>query len=212
MFTVVRVRLNAACNRGVVMSMCSSCPKHRNANEIRTPHIVALLRALAACAALALCGSAFAQGFPGGGGGMPGGAGMPGGHGPPPGDAGHRPPSPPAEKLPEPLESMLRTAHELRQSLVLNATQTQRWAAMQADLRDALDKRKAVFVKPADAAQVPNPPLLFIEDMATAQSELAGSLSNVHQSMQAAFDALDERQQRIFVEKMTLALRPTPMP
>lgn len=192
------------------MSKCSSCPKHRIAEKFRTPRMVALLRVLLACAALALCGSAFAQGFPGGGGGMPGG-GKPGGHGPPPGDAGHLPP-PQAEKPPEPLESMLRTAHELRQSLVLNATQTERWAAMQDDLRDALDKRKAVIVKPADATHVPNPPLLFIEDMASAESELAGSLSNVYQSMQAAFDALDERQKRIFVERMTLALRPTPMP
>ena len=193
------------------MSTCSSFPEHRIAKGIRTTRFVSPLCALLAYAALALCGSAFAQGFPGGGGGIPGGGGMPGGHGPPPGDAGHRPPPPPAEKLPDPLESLLRTAHELRQSLVLNATQMERWAAMQADLRDALDKRKAIIIKPADAIHVPNPPLLFIEDMASAESELAGSLSNVYQSMQAAFDALDERQKRIFVERMTLAL-PTPMP
>jgi len=160
------------------------------------------VRTMLSFAALFLCGSALAQGFPGGGGGGHG------RHGPPPADAEHRPPQQTA-KAPEPLETMLRTAHELRQDLMLNATQTERWAEMQADLREVLDKRRSLAPKPSKTAQVPNPALLFIQDTAAAEGALASALDKLSTSMQAAFDALDERQKKVFVEKMTAALSTT---
>jgi len=160
-----------------------------------------LLHIVLFCALFALGGSALAQGFPGGGGGPHGGHG-----GRPPPDAAHRPAPPQTQAQPEPLEALLRTAHELRQSLMLDAAQTERWAEMQADLRGALDKRRALVRKPTDAAQIPNPALLFIQDMATTESALASALDKLSRSMQAALDALNERQRKIFVEKMAAAL------
>ena len=155
------------------------------------------------CALLALSGSAFAQGFPGGGGGSHG---SHGGH--PPHDAARQPAAPQTVTPREPLEALLRTALELRESMMLDAAQTERWAEMQADLRDALDKRRALVQKPADPVQVPNPALLFIQDMASAESALGSTLDKLSRSMQAAFEALNERQKKIFVEKMTVALSP----
>ena len=200
------------------MSQFLSSPASRSAAARRVPRATTLVRVLFASAALIAGGAALAQGFPGGGGGgggfggggMPGG-GMHGGHGPPSGDASHRAP-PPGAKTPEPLELLLRSAHELRQSLILNATQTERWADLQDALRDALEKRKAAAVKPTDSPQVPNPPLLFVQDMASAENALAASLDKAAKSMQAAFDALDDKQKRVFLEKMTLALRPDEAP
>ena len=162
----------------------------------------------ASCVALVLCGSASAQGFPGGSGGFPGG-GHHGGHGPPPGDAAHRPPSQQTGKLPEPLEELLRIAHELRQTLMLDAAQTERWSDMQADLRDALDKHRALVREPpGDASQASNPALLFIQGAAADERAYASALDKLSQSSQAAFDALNERQRKIATEKMTAALSP----
>jgi DNA-directed RNA polymerase specialized sigma24 family protein len=96
--------------------------------------------------------------------------------------------------------------------MMLDGAQTERWAEMQADLRDALDKRRALARKPADPAQVPNPALLFIQDMASAESALGSTLDKLSRSMQAALDALNERQRKIFVEKMTAALSPSGPP
>jgi hypothetical protein len=170
-------------------------------------HCIRLGAALSYCL-LMVCGSAFAQGFPGGGGGFPGGGGGPhGGHGPPPGDAAQRPP-PQTVKLPDPLEGLLRAAHELRGTMMLDAAQTQRFGEMQADLRDAIDKRRALVPKPTDLAQVPNPALLFIQDMAGAESALGATLDKLSRSMQATYEALNEQQRKIFVEKMTGALSP----
>lgn len=111
-------------------------------------------------------------------------------------------------KLPDPLEGLLRAAHELRGSMMLDAAQTQRFGEMQADLRDAVDKRRALMPKPVGAAQVPNPALLFIQDMAGAETALAATLDKLSKSMAAAFDALNEQQRKMFVEKMTAALSP----
>jgi len=103
---------------------------------------------------------------------------------------------------------MLRNAHELRQSLMLDAAQTERRSDMQADLREALDRRRALDLKPSDTGQVPNPALLFVQDMATAEGAFAAALGKLSKTMQAAFDALDERQKQTFVEKMTATSSP----
>jgi hypothetical protein len=168
-----------------------------------------LPRIFFAGAALTLCGAALAQGFPGGGGGGFGGGGRGGHGGVPAADTAHRA-SPQAGKATDTLESLLRTAHELRDSMILDAKQTERWAQMQSDLHDALEKRRALA--PKIAARAPNPTVLFIQDMATAESALGAALEKLAMSMQAAVDALDERQRNIFVEKTTAALTPTAPP
>lgn len=150
------------------------------------------------------CATALAQGFPGGGPGGGRGGGR-GGHGAPP-DSAHRAAPADASKPPEPLASLLRSAHTLRQDLMLDATQTGRWAAMQDALRDALEKQRALHPKPADAAQVPNPALLFVEDAAAANGAYAAALEKASQSLRAAFDALGARQRKLAIERMSAAL------
>lgn len=162
------------------------------------------VRAILVLLAALFCATAPAQGFPGGG---PGGGhgGGHGGHGAPP-DSAHRAAPSDANQPPEPLASLLRSAHTLRQDLMLDATQTERWAAMQDDLRDAFDKQKALHPKPADAAQVPNPALLFVEDAAASNGAYAAALEKAAHSLHAAFDALDARQRKIAIERMSAAL------
>jgi hypothetical protein len=156
---------------------------------------------------LVFADSAFAQGFPGGGGGMHG------NHGPPTSDSPRTTsPAPDIGKPFDPLEALLRTAHELRQTLVLDTAQMQRWAEMQADLRDAVEKRRPLMIRPSGNSQVANPTLLFVQDMADGESAFAQSLAKLSTSMQAAFEALDERQKKMFVDRMTGALNHGPAP
>jgi hypothetical protein len=173
--------------------------KHESVSPVaRRAH--ALPWFLAALAWL-LCTTAAAQGFPGGG----GHGGGHGGHGAPP-DAGHRAAPADANKPPEMLELLLRSAHALRQSLMLDATQTLRWAEMQDDLRDALDKQKALRPKPVDTAQVPNPALLYVQDLSAATDAYAASLAKLAKSTEAAFGALDEHQRKTAIEQMSASL------
>jgi hypothetical protein len=169
------------------------------------------MRIAMVCAAMVFCGWAPAQGAPGGGGGFPGG-GSHGGHGHSSGDAARRSPPPQTEKPSDPLEELLRSAHELRQTLMLDAAQTERWSEMQDDLRDALDKHQALVRKPVDATQASNPALLFIQGAATDERAFASALEKLSASMQAAVDALNDRQRKVAVDKMTVALSPAPTP
>jgi hypothetical protein len=144
-----------------------------------------------------------AQGFPGGG--SPGG--MHGGHGPPPAENGRSRPTPQeASTHSDPFEGLLRAAHELRRSLVLTQAQTERWAQMQDDLRDVVDKRRALEVGPSSSTQVKNLALLFVQDTAVAENALAHSLENLSRSLQTTFDALDDRQKKVFAQEMANAL------
>jgi len=148
-----------------------------------------------------LCGSALAQGFPGGG----GHAGGHGSRGAPP-DNAHRNAAAETNKAPEPLAALLRSAHGLRQDLLLDATQTARWSALQDDLRDALDKQNALHPKPTDTTHVPNPAALYVQDAAAAYGAYAHALEKAAQSLDAAFDALDARQRKTATERMAAAL------
>ena len=167
-----------------------------------------LMRAILSFTGFVLSGYALAQGFPGGG----AGGGMHGGHGQPPSDSAHARPTQETEKHPDPLEGLLRAAHDLRQNLALSEAQTERWAEMQADLRDVVDKRKALELKPTSVAQVQNPALLFVQDMAVAGNVLGQALENLSRSMQSTFDALDDRQKEMFVQGMTTALSRDSLP
>jgi len=172
--------------------------KHKSVSPVaRSAHA---LRWLLAALAWLLCATAAAQGFPGGGHG--------GGHGShgAPSDAAHRAAPADANKPPEMLELLLRSAHALRQSLMLDATQTLHWAEMQDDLRDALDKQKALRPKPVDAAQVPNPALLYVQDLSAATDAFAASLAKLAKSTEAAFGALDEHQRKTAIEQMSAPL------
>jgi hypothetical protein len=101
---------------------------------------------------------------------------------------------------------LLRAAHELRRSLVLTQAQTERWAQMQDDLRDVVDKRRALEVGPSSSTQVKNLALLFVQDTAVAENALAHSLENLSRSLQTTFDALDDRQKKVFAQEMANAL------
>ena len=166
------------------------------------PHCRVLARAILLGSAFVFCSTAVAQGLPGGS----ERGGHHGGRGPAQSEGAHRSPQQESERPPESLEALLRTAHELRQSLMLNEAQTERWAEMQADLRDAVDARRTLAARPAVTTQAPNPALVFVQDMAVAESALNAALDKLSKSMQAVFDALDERQRKMFADRMTAAL------
>jgi hypothetical protein len=166
-----------------------------------------VLRTMVICAALILCGPVAAQGGPPGGG---GGGGFHGKRSSAPG--AERRPLPEAGRRPEPLEALLRAARELRQPLLLDVPQTQRWSLMLDDLRDAIDKRKALELKLADDSTVPNPALLYVQDMASNEAALASALDRSSTSMQAAFETLNERQRKLARDTMTAVLQADAVP